>query len=106
MHLEIEKTNSTKSVNRTLMTDNEEGNINLWMDAGYSDVPTVEENIKELELEKQTSNLTAIETEVEIARQENIKKTDAVNEYQAQFYEVNAAVTNTENKLNLSLIHI
>ena len=31
---------------------------------------------------------------------ENIKKTDAVNEYQAQFYEVNAAVT------NLSLIHI
>ena len=48
VHIEIEKTNSAKSVNRTLMTDNEEGNINLWMDAGYSDVPTVEENIKEL----------------------------------------------------------
>ena len=48
MDVEVEKTNSTKSVNRTLMTDNEEGNINLWMDAGYSDVPTVEENIKEL----------------------------------------------------------
>jgi dTDP-4-dehydrorhamnose reductase len=48
VHVEIEKTNSAKSVNRTLMTDNEEGNINLWMDAGYSDVPTVEENIKEL----------------------------------------------------------
>ena len=46
--VKIQKTNSTKSVNRTLMTDNEEGNINLWMDAGYSDVPTVEENIKEL----------------------------------------------------------
>ncbi len=48
MDVEVEKTNSTKSVNRTLITDNEEGNMNLWMDAGYSDVPTIEENIKEL----------------------------------------------------------
>jgi dTDP-4-dehydrorhamnose reductase len=46
--VEIEKINSSESVNRTLMTDNEEGNINLWMNAGYSEVPTVEENIKEL----------------------------------------------------------
>ena len=44
----LRKPIQTKSVNRTLMTDNEEGNINLWMDAGYSNVPTVEENIKEL----------------------------------------------------------
>jgi len=46
--VEIEKTNSTESVNRTLMTNNEEGNKNLWINAGYSDIPTVEENIKEL----------------------------------------------------------
>ncbi len=48
VNVEIQKTNSTNSVNRTLVTENEEGNINLWLDAGYSEVPTVEENIKEL----------------------------------------------------------
>ena len=65
--VEVEKTNSTKSVNRTLMTDNEEGNINLWMDAGYSDVPTIEENIKEL-IQKKLIKENAKELAEELAK--------------------------------------
>ncbi|MDA0731043.1 MAG: chromosome segregation protein SMC [Proteobacteria bacterium] len=54
----------------------------------------------EIELEKQTAQLRTIEAEVELLRQTHIKTNDAVSNSQAKFYEANAAVTNTENKLN------
>ena len=44
----IEKSNSSNSVNRSLKTNNQDENIKLWKDAGYSSVPSIEENIKEL----------------------------------------------------------
>ena len=44
----IEKSNSSNSVNRSLKTNNQDKNIKLWKDAGYSSVPSIEENIKEL----------------------------------------------------------
>ena len=44
----IEKSNSSNSVNRSLKTNNKDENIKLWKDAGYSSVPSIEENIKEL----------------------------------------------------------
>ena len=44
----IEESNSSKSVNRTLKTQNQDKNIKLWRDAGYKTVPSIEENIKEL----------------------------------------------------------
>ncbi len=44
----IEKSNSSNSVNRSLKTNNQDENIKLWEDAGYSSVPSIEENIKEL----------------------------------------------------------
>ena len=50
----IEKSNSSNSVNRSLKTNNQDENIKLWKDAGYSSVPSIEENIKELS----ESNLT------------------------------------------------
>ena len=46
--VEIEESNSSNSVNRTLKTQNQDNNIKLWRDAGYESVPTIEENIKEL----------------------------------------------------------
>ena len=52
--VKIEKINSEHSVNRTLKTENEDANKTLWIDAGYEDIPTIEENIKELS----ESNLT------------------------------------------------
>ena len=35
-------------IDRTLLTNNEQVNEKLWKCAGYSSVPTVEENIEEL----------------------------------------------------------
>ena len=35
-------------IDRNLLTINEQGNENLWKRAGYSSIPTVEENIEEL----------------------------------------------------------
>ena len=35
-------------IDRTLVTINEQVNENLWKCAGYSSIPTVEENIEEL----------------------------------------------------------
>jgi len=52
--IKVEKTSSENSVNRTLKTENEDANKTLWIDAGYGDIPTIEENIKELS----ESNLT------------------------------------------------
>ena len=52
--VKIEKFSSENSVNRTLKTENEDANKRLWMDAGYENIPTIEENIKELS----ESNLT------------------------------------------------
>ena len=46
--VKIEKFSSENSVNRTLKTENEDANKRLWMDAGYENIPTIEENIKEL----------------------------------------------------------
>ena len=50
----VEKTSSDNPVNRTLKAENEDANKILWTDAGYRDIPTIEENIKELS----ESNLT------------------------------------------------
>jgi len=46
--VKVEKINSENSVNRTLKTENEDANKTLWLDAGYENIPTIEENIKEL----------------------------------------------------------
>ena len=46
--MKVEKINSENSVNRTLKTENEDANKTLWLDAGYGNIPTIEENIKEL----------------------------------------------------------
>ena len=46
--MKVEKINSENSVNRTLKTENEDANKKLWLDAGYENIPTIEENIKEL----------------------------------------------------------
>ena len=46
--VKVEKINSKNSVNRTLKTENEDANKTLWLDAGYENIPTIEENIKEL----------------------------------------------------------
>jgi len=50
----IERVESNNPVNRTLSTINPEFNQQLWSMAGYSSVPNIEENIKELA----ESNLT------------------------------------------------
>ena len=52
--VKVEKTSSDNPVNRTLKAENEDANKILWTDAGYRDIPTIEENIKELS----ESNLT------------------------------------------------
>ena len=58
----------------------------------------VEKN--QAEIDKQTSELRSVELEVEKTKLLHVQKNDAVNEYQAKFYEANATVTNSENKLN------
>ena len=44
----INQTKSEQEVNRTLLTNNESFNQQLWQLAGYKNVPTIEENINEL----------------------------------------------------------
>ena len=46
--MNVEKINSENSFNRTLKTEDEDANKTLWLDAGYGNIPTIEENIKEL----------------------------------------------------------
>ena len=48
VEVKVEKINSENSVNRTLKTENDDANKTLWLDAGYGNIPTIEENIKEL----------------------------------------------------------
>jgi len=46
--IKIEHINSKNVINRTLLTNNNQLNEDLWKLAGYSNVPTIEENIEEL----------------------------------------------------------
>jgi len=46
--IRIEHIDSENVINRTLVTNNNELNENLWKLSGYSKVPTIEENIEEL----------------------------------------------------------
>ena len=43
-----EDIDSENIINRTLLTNNNELNENLWKLSGYSNVPTIEDNIEEL----------------------------------------------------------
>ena len=44
----IKHIDAEKIIDRTLLTNNEQVNEKLWKCAGYSSIPTVEENIEEL----------------------------------------------------------
>ena len=46
--LGIKHIDAEEIIDRTLLTNNEQVNENLWKCAGYSSIPTVEENIEEL----------------------------------------------------------
>ena len=58
-------------------------------------------NVEKLvnELEAQMANLRNIESVLEVARQQNFSATEAVNQAQAKYYEVNAEVSNLENQV-------
>ncbi|MGB2831368.1 MAG: chromosome segregation protein SMC [Methylotenera sp.] len=50
-------------------------------------------------LEAQMANLRSNESALEVARQQNFKATEAVNQAQASYYEANAEVSNLENQV-------
>ena len=52
-----------------------------------------------IELDQFTAHLREIESKVEFSRQEHAEASDEININQAKFYEVNAAVSKTENAL-------
>jgi len=58
-------------------------------------------NVEKLvnELEAQMASLRSNESALEVARQQNFVATEAVNQAQAKYYEVNAEVSNLENQV-------
>jgi len=55
--VEVEKTNSGISIDRTLNTIYKHNNSILWNNAGYQNIPTIEENIYELSKSKITQGI-------------------------------------------------
>ena len=49
-HIKVAPIQSLKSVNRTLATDNEQFNLDMWRDAGYNEPLTITEMIREYSL--------------------------------------------------------
>ena len=57
LNVEVEKTNSGNSIDRTLNTIYKQNNSILWNNAGYQNIPTIEENIYELSKSKITQGI-------------------------------------------------
>ena len=57
LNVEVEKTNSGNSIDRTLNTIYKHNNSILWNNAGYQNIPTIEENIYELSKSKITQGI-------------------------------------------------
>jgi len=57
LNVEVEKTNSGNSIDRTLNTIYKHNNSILWKNAGYQNIPTIEENIIKLYKSKITQGI-------------------------------------------------
>lgn len=57
LNVDVEKTDSGVYIDRTLSTINKNKNSILWNNAGYQNVPTIEENIYELSKSKITQGI-------------------------------------------------
>jgi dTDP-4-dehydrorhamnose reductase len=57
LNVDVEKTDSGIYIDRTLSTINKNNNSLLWNNAGYQNVPTIEENIYELSKSKITQGI-------------------------------------------------
>jgi len=57
LNVDVEKTNSGISIDRTLNTIYKHNNSILWNNAGYQNIPTIEENIYELSKSKITQGI-------------------------------------------------
>ena len=57
---------SENIINRTLLTNNNELNENLWKLSGYSNVPTIEDNIEELANSEFLHRIIGVDSEVVI----------------------------------------
>ena len=58
------------------------------------------------DLEAQMASLRTSETALEVARQQHINTTEALNQAQAHYYEANAEVSNLENQVKNNLIWV